>query len=305
MRTCAHVLAVLVLAAMVAGGVVAGGTTKEQPDRIADLIRQLGDNKIAKREAAHKDLATIGEPALAALQKAVTSSPDAETRQRAEKLIATIGSTDAKSAPPPKGAIVLFDGKKLDAWVGRDGLAAPSWLLVPGSVMEARDADVRTRQSFAGPYLLHVEFRLPTNPVNTTYGRGNSGVYLHGRYEVQILDSYGPQPPGAIHSAPAESCGAIFGQTAPRINACKAPGFWQSYDIEFHAPRFKQGIKVENARLTVLHNGALIHDKVDVAVEDTGSGLDTDPAEPCPVMLQYHGSPVQFRNIWLLPLGKS
>jgi hypothetical protein len=225
-------------------------------------------------------------------------------------LIAVLGArparTDVKSVPAPKGAVVLFDGKNLDSWVARDGKTNPTWGLLDGGVMEARGADIRTRQTFADGYKLHVEFRIPPQPVNTNVGRGNSGVYLHGNYEVQILDSYGPQAkdPKAIHSAPAESCGAIFGQTAPRVNACKAPGFWQSYDIEFHPPRFKEGQKVENPRVTVFHNGVLIHDKVEVLVDDTGMGLKGDLAQPGPVMLQYHSSPVQFRNLWLLPSKK-
>jgi hypothetical protein len=278
--------------------------------RIAVLIQQLGDDKFAKREAASKELETLGEEALAALRSAAAASEDPEIRRRAETLSAVIGKrldqTDVKSVPPPKDAIVLFNGKNLDAWAGRDGKTNPTWILRDGGVMEASGVDIRTRQTF-NSYKLHVEFRIPRDPVNTVYGRGNSGVYLHGRYEVQILDSYGPQAkdPKAIHSAPAESCGAIFGQTAPRVNACKAPGFWQSYDIEFHPPRFKDGQKLKHPRLTVLHNGVLIHDKVEVLVDTTGSGLEIDPAQPGPVLLQYHSSPVQFRNVWLVPLPKS
>jgi len=282
-----------------------------ETERIAGLIKQLGDDRFARREAASKELKTIGEPALVALGKAAAASDDPEVRTRAELLIAAIGEqlerTDVKSVPPPKGAVVLFDGKNLDAWVDRDGTTNPTWLLLEGGVMEARAADVRTRQNFAGPYKLHVEFRIPPNPADTACGRGNSGVYVHGNYEVQILDSHGPRArdPRAIHSAPTESCGSIFGQTAPRVNACKAPGFWQSYDIEFHPPRFKDGNKVAHPRMTVRQNGVLIHDKVEILVDGTGSlGLKGDLSKPAPVMLQYHLSPVQFRTVWLLPVPK-
>jgi hypothetical protein len=292
------------LAFIPAAGMTQSGSTKEENERIAALVRQLGDNKFAKREVAHKELETLGEAALEALRQAALASNDVEVRQRAGQLITALAQINVKSVPPPQGAVVLFDGKNLDAWVHRDGKTNANWGLMEGGAMEARWNDIRTRQTFADPYKLHVEFRIPPNPPNTIHGRGNSGVYLHGRYEVQILDSFGPQAnnPQAVHSAPAESCGAIFGQTAPRLNACKAPGFWQNYDIEFHPPRFKGGLKVEHARLTALHNGALIHDRVQILVDDTGLGLPDDPDQPGPVMLQFHSSPVQFRNIWLLRL---
>jgi hypothetical protein len=291
-------------------GVLRGDPAKgARPERIAGLVRQLGHDKLVKRQAASKELEAVGEPALDALGKAANDD-DPEVRWRAEKLIGRIGHrlerTDVKSVPPPKGAVVLFDGKSLEAWVGRDGEAYPSWELLDGGIMEACQADIRTRRTFAGAYKLHVEFRIPAHPENTAQGRGYSGVYLHGRYEIQILDSYGPQAkdPRAIHSAPAESCGAIYGQTAPRVNACKAPGVWQSYDIEFHPPRFKQGRKVANARVTVFQNGILIHDRVEIRTDDTGMALPGDPSRPGPVLLQYHGSPVRFRNIWLVRLAK-
>jgi RNA polymerase sigma factor (sigma-70 family) len=286
-----------------------GQTSAADADRITGLLQQLGHDKFAKREAATAELAAIGEPALRALRKAAAAGADEEIRQRAAKLIATIAHTDSKSAPPPKGAIVLFDGKSLDAWVARDGINKPTWVLVDGGAVEARGeplhGDIRSKQTFAGSYKLHVEFRVPTEPADTPYGRGNSGVYVHGRYEVQILDSYGPQPAKGIHCKPVESCGAIFGQASPSIKVCKAPGFWQCYDIEFHPPRFQAGDRVTPARMTVYHNGALIHDEIEIPVDDTGQALPGDPSLPGPVMLQYLMSPVQFRNIWVLPLADS
>jgi hypothetical protein len=305
MRPYVLTITALGLVLVAEAGRLRGGSSKEEADRIAGLIQQLGDAKFAKREAASKELKVIGEPALAALLKAVAAGADPEIRLRAEKVVALMARTDVKTVPAPKGAVVLFDGKNLDAWVGRDGKTNPTWVLLDGGVMEARGVDIRTRQTFADPYKLHVEFRIPANPANTIHGRGNSGVYLHGRFEVQILDSYGPQSPQAIHSKPVESCGAIYGQTAARVNVCKAPGFWQSYDIEFYPPRFKGGNRVQCARMTVYHNGVLIHDQVEVSVDDTGQGLADDPALPGPVMLQYHSSPVQFRNVWLVALPKS
>jgi hypothetical protein len=277
------------------------GHAEKQPeqDRIAGLIKQLGDDDFARREGATRELETIGQPALEALGKAAVGSSDLEVRSRAADLVTRIldrlDRTDTPSLPPPAGATILFNGKDLDNWVARDGQSRPEWKLLDRGVMETRVSDIRTRRTFAGPYKLHVEFLVPLMQNVPAQGRGNSGVYLNGRYEVQILDS---------HRVPADSrsCGAIYGVAAPRCNASKAPGVWQSYDIEFHPPEFEGGTKIRYACLTVRHNGILIHDKFEVPVDDTGQGLPGDPSLPGPIMLQEHGSPVQFRNIWLLPL---
>jgi hypothetical protein len=285
-------------------GAAQAGPGGEDAERVAKWIRQLGDERFAVREAACRNLADLGEVCWPLVRKAANASPDQEIRVRAKKLLGTIARTDVKTVPPPKNVVILFDGKNLDSWVARDGAAPPPWVLLPGGVMEARDVDIRTRQTFAGPDRLHVEFRVPSQPADTPQGRGNSGVYVHGRYEVQILDSYGPQIPGTLHAKPVEACGAIFGQASPMIQACKAPGYWQSYDIEFYPPEFVGGQRVAPARLTVYHNGVLIHDDVAIPVDDTGQALPGDPATPGAVMLQYHQSPVQFRNIWMVPLPR-
>jgi Domain of Unknown Function (DUF1080) len=273
-----------------------------QPDRIAALIKQLGDDEFARREAASKELETIGQPALDALGKAAANNPDLEVRSRAGDLVTRIvdrfDRTDVQSVPPPQGAIVLFDGKNFDNWIARDGQFRPAWKLLAGGSMEAHESDIRTRRTFAGPYKLHVEFRVPSMTFTPTTGRGNSGVYVHGRYEVQILDSHRLK-------ADIRSCGAIYGVAAPRCNACKALDVWQSFDIEFEPPQYEAGTKVRYPRLTVWHNGIKIHDQFEVPVDDTGQGLPGDPAQPGPIMLQEHGSPVQFRNIWLMPLANA
>jgi RNA polymerase sigma factor (sigma-70 family) len=271
------------------------------PDSVGDLIKQLGDGSFTKRELASKKLEALGDKALDAL-RAAKAHDDPEIRGRAAKLVASIEAqlerTDVQSVPPPKGAIVLFDGKNLDNWVGREGKTAPTWRLLSNGVMEAQGADIQTWKTFSGGYKLHVEFRVPHMPHATGQARGNSGVYLQGRYEVQILDSYG-LPPSKY------DCGAIWDVAAPKVNACKAPEIWQSYDIEFHPAEFKNGAKVKNARVTVIHNGILIHDNSDIPVDTTGHlGLPGDSSQPGPVLLQYHSSPVQFRNVWLMPLPK-
>lgn len=202
---------------------------------------------------------------------------------------------DAKSTPAPKGAIVLFDGKDLSQWTKTNGKDEVKWTLRDGGVMEGvkGHGDIVTKEKFGGKFKLHVEFRVPYEPGGAGQGRGNSGVYVQGRYEVQILDSYGLKSKN-------NDCGAIYEVAAPKENACKAPSVWQSYDIEFTAPKFENGKKTEPARMTVHHNGVKIHDDVPIPVDNTRAGLGGDASTPGPIMLQDHGHPVQFRNVWLV-----
>jgi hypothetical protein len=216
---------------------------------------------------------------------------------------------DMPSVPPPSGAIVLFDGKSLDNWQSRDGKSPAKWKLVDGGILQVGTGtgDIITKQKFDGHFKLHVEFRVPYQPKSAGQGRGNSGVYLQGRYEVQVLDSYG---------IPADKlaqgdCGGIYGVAKPPMNVCKAPTVWQTYDIDFQSPVCRDGKPAEPGIISVVHNGVKIHDKVRIArknkdgkeeiVTVTTSGLASDPCTPGPILLQDHGNPAQFRNIWLLP----
>ena len=217
------------------------------------------------------------------------------------KLAKDADAKDAPSVAAPSGAIVLFDGKSLDGWAKRDGKPA-AWKLLEGGIMQVNGGDIVSKQKFDGTFKLHVEFRVPYMPKASGQGRGNSGVYLQGRFEVQILDSYGIK---STH----HDCAGIYSVAAPLVNVCKAPTVWQTYDIIFQAPRCADGKIAEPGVMTVHHNGVLIHDKVRLArkkgdkeeiVTNTTAGLGGDPCTPGPILLQDHGNPVQFRNIWLV-----
>lgn len=163
--------------------------------------------------------------------------------------------------------------------------------VVPGT------GDIMSRKKFTD-FELHLEFRTPFMPAARGQGRGNSGVYLQGRYEVQVLDSYGLE-------GRDNECGGIYKVGAPLVNMCAPPLQWQTYDMTFYAPRFDEdGSKTENARLTVLHNGVKIHNDIEIP-EPTGAAwdrVDDNLSQPGGIALQDHGNPVQYRNIWVLEL---
>ncbi len=208
------------------------------------------------------------------------------------KLAKPEDKVDVKSEPAPKGAIVLFDGKSLDQWASRNDAKKPAaWKLVEGA-MQVNGGDIVTKEKFDGHFKLHVEFRVPYMPTAKGQGRGNSGVYVQGRYEVQVLDSYGLD-------SQDNDCGGIYGIAKPLVNACKAPTVWQSYDIDFTSPKFENGKKTEPGRITVLHNGVKIHDYVKLTKDNTTAGAGGDPGTAGPILLQDHGNPVQYRNLWL------
>jgi len=181
---------------------------------------------------------------------------------------------------PPAGAVVLFDGTSPDKFQG--GRMTPDGLLMEGAT---------SKQKF-GSFTLHLEFRTPFQPYARGQGRGNSGFYAQGRYEVQILDSFGLE--GAINE-----CGAIYGVRKPTVNMCLPPLAWQTYDVDFTAAVYKDGKLVRPARMTVRHNGVLIHEDVDVPGTTVGAPV-RQGEEKGPIFLQNHGDPVRFRNIWVL-----
>lgn len=185
-------------------------------------------------------------------------------------------------AKPPKGAVILFDGDKhgADQWKG--GRQTKDGLLMEGCT---------SKRTF-GDFKIHFEFRTPYKPKARGQGRGNSGFYAHGRYEVQILDSFGLE---GRHN----ECGGIYSTKAPKLNMCYPPLTWQTYDVDFTAAKFKDGKKVANALMTVRHNGVVIHDKTVCDHSTTASPMREGP-QPGPVFFQNHGNPVRFRNVWVV-----
>jgi hypothetical protein len=189
--------------------------------------------------------------------------------------------------------VVLFNGKDLDNWQTRDGKPA-GWEAKDGVIaVVPRTGDIMTKQKFTDIYL-HLEWMEPDMPDATGQAKGNSGVYLQGRYEIQVLDSYGIEVPGK------GDCGAIYNQYAPLVNACKPPLEWQSYDMIFRSARMNDG-KLENARITVLQNGKVIHNNV-IFDGVTGGAIDDKVLEPGPLLLQDHGNLLKYRNIWVVEL---
>lgn len=202
------------------------------------------------------------------------------------------------NTPPPQEAVVLFNGESLENWIKMDG-SAPGWMVEGGAVQVAPGSgDICTKTIFRD-HFLHLEFMLSDMPGAKGQSKANSGVYLQGRYEIQVLDSSGWDIPGM------GDCGAIYDQYAPLVNACFPALKWQTYDVIFRAPRCEGKVVKESARLTMFHNGILIHNNVQLSGV-TGGPTDTHVQLPGHLRLQDHGNIIWYRNIWavhLLPEG--
>ena len=212
-----------------------------------------------------------------------------------EPPIVTPGAT---SQQPPSDAIVLFDGSDLSSWVGQEGDEA-QWKVEDGAMTVVKGTGaIRTRQGF-GSAQLHIEWRTPSEVVGESQGRGNSGIFLQDRYEVQVLDSYNNR------TYSNGQAGSIYKQHIPLVNACRPPGEWQTYDIIFKAPSFDaSGNLVTPAYVTVLQNGVLVQDHVELLGPTQYIGMPQYQAheDKLPLQLQDHGNPVSFRNIWIREL---
>lgn len=196
---------------------------------------------------------------------------------------------------PPSDAIVLFDGSDLSQWQHEDGSAA-SWELDEGAVtVVGGTGTIETKRSF-GDVQLHIEWRAPAVIDGEGQGRGNSGVFLQKLYEVQVLDSYQNRTYANGQAA------SLYKQHMPLVNASRRPGEWQVYDIIFDAPKFHQdGSLLKAAYVTLLHNGVLVQNHAELLGPTVYIGIPSYAAHPNrqPLMLQDHGNPVSYRNIWI------
>lgn len=192
---------------------------------------------------------------------------------------------------PPADAVVLFNGKDLRHFRGQRS-DEPRWKLENGVMETTQTGGIFSREEF-GDCQLHVEWASPSSARGNGQAHGNSGVYLMGRYEIQVLDSY------EKHAEPKRQAGAFYGHSAPLVNVCRKPGEWQAYDIIFHAPRKQADGTVTPGSFTVLHNGVLIQDHIPVKGEPTTAAPLKGVVEKAPLFLQDHGSPVRYRNIWI------
>ncbi len=198
---------------------------------------------------------------------------------------------------PPSDAVVLFDGTNFDQWVGDKG--APTWKLEDGAMTAVPgQGGIRTKQKF-GDCQLHIEWRAPNPPRGQGQDRGNSGVFLLNRYEIQVLDCYQAQ------TYADGTTGALYGVWPPLVNACRKPGEWNTYDIIFTGPRFKENQLETPAYVTVLLNGIVLHNhqaELGPTVWRAVAKYSPQPSEDV-IALQEHGHPVSFRNIWVRKLG--
>lgn len=197
----------------------------------------------------------------------------------------------------PSDAVILFNGKDLGEWTSLDG-GAPKWEVKDGAFTVIKGTgDIKTKKTF-GDFQLHIEWRTPAEVVGEGQGRGNSGIFLQEKYELQVLDSY-----ESVTYSNGQA-GSIYKQSVPLINACRKPGEWQSYDVLYTAPRFgESGRVIVPAYVTVLHNGIVIHNHTQITGPTEYQGMPVySPHGKGGIKLQDHGNPVSYRNIWIREL---
>lgn len=209
--------------------------------------------------------------------------------------------TFSHNAPAPSDAVVLFDGKDLSKWQNGNGGEA-GWKVEHGYMEVVKGkGNIRTKDEFSD-FQLHIEFATPEKVMSNSQGRGNSGVFLLGIYEVQVLDTYDNL------TYPDGQCGAMYAQYPPLVNACKKPGEWQSYDMIFEAPRWDaDGKLIKKACVTVIQNGVVLHHRKEfmgTSGHKEVANYDRTKASRGPIGLQDHGNPMRFRNIWIRNLGE-
>jgi len=211
----------------------------------------------------------------------------------------TPGATFSNGAPAPSDATVLFDGKDLSHW--KSGLGAAKWKIENGYLeVVPKSGDISTKDEF-GDVQLHLEFATPMKVEGESQGRGNSGVFFHNQFEVQVLDSYKNQ------TYADGQAGGLYGQWPPLVNAIRSPGEWNTYDIIFEAPKFDAAGKlIKPAYVTAFLNGVCVHNRKEL--NGPTNHQATDPYKPYSgkgnLRLQDHSNPTRFRNIWIRPMGE-
>ena len=194
-----------------------------------------------------------------------------------------------------KEKVYLFDGTDLSGWKSSWSGNTPDWNVEDGIATVGHE-DIVSDYQFSDAHI-HVEFRIPDMPDCTGQAKGNSGVYVHGCYEIQVLDSYG------IENPRNDDCSGIYSIQAPLCNACLPAEEWQTYDIIFRAPRFNQyGEITEDGRITLLQNGIVVHNNFILPSVTPGGITENRRVAKGPLMLQDHGNAVSFRNVWVMPL---
>lgn len=207
-------------------------------------------------------------------------------------------STPNPTATAPSDALVLFDGKDLSKWKSSGKNSDPQWTVADGAfTVKAGTGDIQTKDEFEN-YQLHIEFRTPSEVKGNSQGRGNSGIFMQGVYELQVLDSY-ENPTYSNGQA-----GALYKRAMPLVNASRRPGEWQVYDVVYTAPRFnKDSMILSPAYVTVLHNGVVIQNHTSLAGTTPYIGAPQNQVHgKGPIRLQDHGNPVSFRNVWIREL---
>jgi hypothetical protein len=206
--------------------------------------------------------------------------------------------TPGENSKPPSDAIILFNGDNLNEWTNSKGEPA-GWIVAEGCMtVKPGSGSIKTRRGF-GDCQLHIEWRSPAEVKGESQGRGNSGIFLQDRYELQVLDSYNNK------TYTNGQAGSIYKQSIPLVNACKKPGEWQVYDIIYTAPRFSENGRVAiPARITVLHNGIVIQNNTEIRGTTPYIGLPEYKPHSMkePLSLQDHSNPVSYRNIWIREL---
>jgi hypothetical protein len=219
---------------------------------------------------------------------------------RPQPKVVTPGKKFSDGADAPSDATVLFDGKDLSKWQSSDGGGDAKWKVENGYMETTKTGKIRTKEEF-GDFQLHMEWATPEKVEGTGQGRGNNGVNIYGRYEIQVLDSFNNP------TYPDGQAAAVYGQTPPLVNASRGPGQWQTYDIVFESPRWDESGKlVKNGNVTVIHNGVIVQHKTELMGGTQHKQIMPFKQHPPHGYLELyeHGNAVRFKNIWIRPLGE-